>query len=144
MNYEQITENCSLATGVGLPISRKQSINICSAIRGMKLMKAKQLLADVVALKKPIAYKRYNKSVAHRKGPMAAGRFPSKACKHILEIVNSAEANAQYKGLSTGNLVIKFAEAHKGPGVTRYGRRQTQAKRTHIEIVLEEVKERKK
>ncbi len=135
----KITENSAKAVGLSLPISRKESINICNSIRGMNLQKAKKLLQDVIALKKPIAYTVYNADVGHKAG-MAAGRFPVSSCKQILSILKNAEANAQFKGLSTGNLLIKHANAQKGPTAHHFGRQRTKAKRTHIELVVEEVK----
>lgn len=135
----KITENSAKAVGLSLPISRKESVNVCNSIRGMNVQKAKKLLQDVIALKKPIAYTVYNADVGHKAG-MAAGRFPVSSCKQILAILKNAEANAQFKGLSTGNLLIKHASAQKGPTAHHFGRQRTKAKRTHIELVVEEVK----
>jgi len=139
----EITDNCAKAVGDSLPISRKHSVMICQTIRGLPIGKAKTILERVIAKEQPIAFTRHNKQVPHRKGDMASGRFPIKACTHILHLIKSAEANAQYKGLSTGNLVIKQANAQKGPGVVRFGRRRVDAKRTHLEIVVEERKKAK-
>lgn len=142
MSYEystKITENSAKAIGLALPISRKQSYNICKTIKGMNVQKAKKLLEEVIAMKKPIAYTRYNMNVGHRHG-MAAGRYPVTACQKILGILKNAEANAQFKGLSTGNLIVRHASAQKGPTTQHYGRQRTRAKRTHIELVVEEIK----
>ena len=75
---------------------------------------------------------------------MAAGRYPIKACQHILALLESAESNAQFKGLSTADLIVTHISAQKGPDTWRYGRHiRRQAKRTHIEIILEERKKAK-
>jgi len=134
-----ITENCAKAVGVGLAISRKQSVQICQAIRGMNVQKAKKYLEEVILLKRPVPYTKNNKNVGHRAG-MASGRYPIKASKQILNLLKSAEANAQFKGLSTGNLIIKHSIAQKGPSTRRYGRKNMKAKSSHIELVVEEVK----
>ncbi len=136
----ELKENMSKAVGTGLPISSKHSREICAKIRGLKINTAKKFLADVISLDAAVPYKRYIKEMPHRKGPMAAGRFPVKASKHILDILKSAEANAQFKGLSIKNLLIKHISAQKGSKTIRYGRRQNKAKRTHIEVILEEKK----
>lgn len=135
----EIKENMSKAVGVGLPISSKISREVCAKIRGMKLDKAKILLENVVELKKAVPYKCYNRDTPHQTstGP---GRFPVKASEHILQILKSAEANAQFKGLSINNLFIKHISAQKGPKTIRYGRRHNKAKRTNVEVVLEEKK----
>ena len=143
MAYEystKITDNCAKAVGVGLAISTKQSVMICNALRRLPIGKAKKLLEDVTQKKVAIAFTKYNKDMAHRPGPMAAGRYPVKACTEILKLLKSAEANAQFKGLSTGNLHIKHVVAQRGPTTGRFGRHGGNAKRTHIELVLEEVK----
>ena len=137
-----ITENCAKAVGVSLPISTKQSVMICQALRRLPVPKAKKLLEEVIAKKKPIAFTRFNRNTGHKAG-MAAGSFPVTACFEILRLLKSAEANAQFKGLSTGNLKVKSAVAQRGP--TTYhaaGRQRVRAKRTHVELVLEEIKEK--
>lgn len=132
-------ENCAKAMGVGLPISFKQSLMVCQAIRGLPISKAKQILINAIDLKTAIPFTRFTNGLGHKPG-MAAGRFAVKTCAHILSILSNAEANAQFKGLSTGNLVVKHVCAKQGPNTMRYGRHHRQAKRTHVEIVLEEVK----
>jgi len=146
MAYKYATKtegNCAKAVGVALPISFKQSLMICNAVRGLPIDRAKEVLEDAIDLKHAIPFTRFTNGLGHKKG-MAAGRFPVKACAHILELVRSAEANAQFKGLSSGNLRITHIAAQQGPGVMRYGRKAVQAKRTHVEIIVEEVKEKKK
>ena len=135
----KMTENCAKAVGLGLPISRKDSTMVCKAVRGMTVPKAKKFLEEVVALKKAVPFTKYNMDLAHRAG-MASGKYPVKVCSHILKLLKGAEANAQFKGLSTASLVVKHAVAQKGPTTMRFGRQRAQAKRTHIELVLEEVK----
>ena len=139
-----IGENCAKAVGMALPISRKQSIMVCNFIRNKNVKLAKKLLAEVIDLKRAVPFTRFNDDMGHKAG-MAAGRYPVKACKNILKIVESAEANAQFKGLSTADLTIRHASAQKGPDTWHYGRHiRRRAKRTHIEIVLEEKKTAKK
>jgi len=139
-----IGENCAKAVGMALPISRKQSIMVCNFIRNKNVQLAKKHLAEVIDLKRAVPFTRFNDDMGHKAG-MAAGRYPVKACKNILKIVESAEANAQFKGLSTADLTIRHASAQKGPDTWHYGRHiRRRAKRTHIEIVLEEKKTAKK
>ncbi|MBW2986586.1 50S ribosomal protein L22 [Candidatus Woesearchaeota archaeon] len=135
-----IGENCAKAVGVALPISRKQSIMVCKYIRNKNIQWAKKQLAEVILKKCAVPFTRFSDDVGHKAG-MAAGRYPVKTCTHILALLESAESNAQFKGLSTGDLIITHISAQKGPDTWRYGRHiRRQAKRTHIEIVLEERK----
>jgi len=138
-----IGENCAKAVGVALPISRKQSIMICKFVRNKSVQLAKKHLAEVIEKKRAVPFTRFNDDMGHKAG-MAAGRYPIKACQHILALLESAESNAQFKGLSTADLIITHISAQKGPDTWRYGRHiRRQAKRTHIEIVLEERKKSK-
>ena len=133
------------ALGTSLSVSTKHSIEIASFIRGKKVERAKQILQATIEMKRPIPFKRFNGDVGHRRGKMMAGRYPIKASKEILALVKSAESNAQSKGLSTPDLIVKHICAQKGSNVGRFGRqRGRKAKRTHIEIILTEKKTPKK
>jgi large subunit ribosomal protein L22 len=117
---------------------------VCKFIRNKNVQLAKKHLSEVILKKRAVPFTRFNDDVGHKAG-MAAGRYPVKACQNILALLESAEANAQFKGLSTADLVVLHASAQKGPDSWRYGRHiRRQAKRTHIEIVLEERKTAKK
>lgn len=137
----KINENCAKAMGVSLHISRKHGFAICKALRGLALPKAKKYMEDVLAFKRPIPFTKFTDGVGHKPG-IAAGRYPVKACSSILKMLNSVEANAQFKGLSTANLIIKHIVAQKAAGVLRSGRRRREAKRNHIEIIVEEIKKK--
>jgi len=133
------TENTAKAFGRALPISKKSSVEICAFIRSKALDKAKILLQAVIDKKIAVPFKRHNKDVGHKKGKIAAGRYPEKACKEILKMLESVEANAQFKGLNTANLVIKSIIANSASRPWHYGRQsRRKMKRTNIEIVVEE------
>ncbi len=134
------TQNSAKSVGLMLAISTKNSVEVCNAIRGKPLAKAKKILQDAAAMKIPIPMKIYNDNTGHKAG-MAAGTFAVQTCKAILLTVESAEANAQSKGLSSNNLVVKHISAQLGPKTWHYGRqKRREAKRTHIEVILSEVK----
>lgn len=119
-----------------LPISLKQSAEICRAIRDKSYARALKMLERTVEMKECIPYSRFNRGVGHRTktGP---GRFPVKASTYILQVLKSIKANARQKGLDTDSLRIKAAIAKQGPRTPKYGRhRGRTAKRTHIEIVV--------
>jgi len=132
------------AVGRSMPVSTKQAIEICNTIRKMPLAKAKRLLDEVSRKKIAIKFRRFTEGAGHKPG-IGAGKYPVKASKEMLALLESAEANAQFKGLNTGSLVIKHISAQDGGNVWRYGRRRRRRmKRTHIEIVLEESKKEEK
>ncbi|MBN2111533.1 50S ribosomal protein L22 [Candidatus Woesearchaeota archaeon] len=143
-NYStQIGEKDAAAVGRGLPISTKQAIEICRAVRGEKLERAKVVLAEAINEKVPIAFRRFTNGIGHKKGNLASGAYPKKACSEILRLLNSAQANAQFKGLSSADLVVRHISAQKDSNTPRYGRRRRFAKRTTIEIVLTETEAKK-
>jgi len=139
-----INENQAKIIGKDLSISTKQSIEIANFIRGKNIEKAKNELKKVIEKKLAIPFKRYNRDMGHKKGNIAAGRYPKNAAKEFLNLLNGLEANAQNKGLST-NLIIKTIIPNKASRPWHYGRRRRiKMKRTHIEIIAEEIKKETK
>ena len=139
-------ENMARAIGKSLPISFKYSIEICNSIRNKNIGYAKNLLNDAIDEKKAIPFRVYTMHLGHKR-KIGPGRYPKKASIEILNLINAVEANAQFKGLNTSNLVIKSIIANKGVRSARSGRKRGRKnKMTHIEIVVEEMaaKEKKK
>jgi large subunit ribosomal protein L22 len=139
-------EKTAKVGGRELRISPKHAREICNTIKGMKLDKAKTFLEQVIAKKTPVPYRRYNLKVAHRHGAQkfSAGRYPVKAAKHILRLLEGAEANAEFKGLDVENLRIIHASAYPGMKIKRsieraMGRGSPRFETlTHVELVLEQ------
>lgn len=133
-----INEHMAKASLRAEPISTKHSVEICNMLRGIALSRAKNILDEVVSMKKAVPFKRYNDNVGHRKG-MGPGRYPVKAASKILSLIKTVEANAQVKGLDTESLVIKHICSHLASRPMRYGRhRGRMSKRTHVEVVVME------
>lgn len=126
------------AIGMTLPISFKQSVEICSTIKNKKTNDAKKMLQDVSAKKLAIPFKRFNSGIGHKKS-IGPGRYPEKASREIIKLIEVVEANAQFKGLNTSNLVIAHISAHKAPKAWHFGRKtRRKMKRTNIEIIVQE------
>lgn len=133
-------ENQAIARGLDLPISTKFSVDICSFLRGKTVERSRRELMEVLEKKQAIPLNKHKQDIPHRRGKMAAGRYPQKATQHILKIVNLAERNAHNRGLNTENLIIRSIKADgagKPNRTGRHGRRQM--KRTHIEVIVEEI-----
>ncbi len=103
-------------------ISHKHAREVCVAIKDMPLNKAKEYLENVVALKQPVAYRRYKNEVAHRSELQGfpSGRFPVKAAGEFLRLLNNLEANAEYKGMDLDRLTIIHASAFPGVKIKRF------------------------
>ncbi|WOF15513.1 50S ribosomal protein L22 [Methanoplanus sp. FWC-SCC4] len=112
MEAEQIAR----AKANELPISPKHAIEITRFIKGKTTKEAIAYLEDVVALKKAIPFKRFNRNVAHKRGldKWDAGRYPVKASSEFLKVLRSVEKNAEYIGLDTEKLEIFFATSNRG------------------------------
>lgn len=138
-NYSyKVTEKMAKAVLRSEAISTKHSVEICNMLRGLPLNKAKKLLSEVVELKKPVPFKRYNDNVGHRRG-MGPGRYPIKAAAKMLELFNAVGANAQVKNMDVETLVIKHLCAHQASRPMRMGRQRGRVgKRTHVEVVVVE------
>ncbi|MBW2977052.1 50S ribosomal protein L22 [Candidatus Woesearchaeota archaeon] len=131
-------EYMAKAIGRSLPISFKHSVEICNFIRGKDVNYAKDALSRAITLNRAIPFRRFNKNVGHKKGIMS-GRYPKKASTEILKLINSVESNAQFKGMKTSNLEIIHISANMASKVMHYGRKRSRwAKRTNVEIVVQE------
>ena len=142
----KVNEHRARAVGLLMPISTKQSVEICNLIRGKNIQKAKKILNEAKDMKKPIPFTRFTEGAGHKHG-IGPGKYPVKACSEILNLVNLVEANAQHKGLDTSSLEIINICAKKGPKSWHYGRQsRIKMKKTHVEIVVEEkeIKKEKK
>lgn len=143
-SYQGKAEKCARAMGTNMPISHKVSYEIANALRGKDVDKAIRYLEDVIAMKRAIPFKRYNRDVGHKPGKMGAGRYPIKASKHFLHVLKGAKSNAADKALNVDSLVIVHIAASKGAGQWHYGRqRRRQMKATNLDIVVEEVENKK-
>ena len=137
-------ENMAKVVGRALPISTKFSVEICNLIRNKKVSKAKEILQKVISGKEAIPFKIFNRDLSHKKG-LGPGRYPKRAAEEILNLLESVEANAQFKGMNTSDLQITHMNAHLASRPWRYGRqRRRKAKRTHVEVIVEEKGEKAK
>jgi len=134
------------ASGRDLRISPKAAREICNTIRYMALDDARRYLEGVVAKKEVVPYKKHKKKVGHKAGLQGwyAGRYPVKASRAILQILDSVEANASFKGLDITNLRIIHAASHRARTIRgftprAFGRASPNFdKLTHVEIAVEE------
>lgn len=108
--------NTAKAMAYELNVSPKHCIEILREIRGKKLSSAKTFLEDVIAKKRSVPFKRFNRNVGHKRHQSGwdAGRYPVKACGEILTVIKNAEANAEYKGLDTDNMRVIHAASKRG------------------------------
>jgi large subunit ribosomal protein L22 len=127
-----------------MPLSFKESVEVCSFLRGRTVEKALMHLERVAKLKESVPFKRYNKGGLGHKDGYGPARYPVNVCKAMIKLVKDVQVNAEQKGLNKDSLVISRIIANKAQKTMHYGRHRGQMKRTHIEIAVTEKKETKK
>jgi large subunit ribosomal protein L22 len=137
-------ETTAKAFGKELPISPRKAREVCRALRRKPVAEAKELLEAVIEKSRPIPYRRFRKEVAHRPGT-GPGGYPVKVARYLLRLLESAEENAEYKGLDAENMVVYHISAYKGRPTKSYrprayGRSSPWVKETtNVEVILKEV-----
>ncbi|WNY25583.1 50S ribosomal protein L22 [Methanolapillus millepedarum] len=147
LNYSTVAipENSSKAMASELHISFKKTREICHHIQGMKVPQARAFLENVVIQKQAVPFKRFTEGAGHKRGPMAAGRYPVNASIEMLKLLKNAESNAEYKGLEPAHMYISTALANRGRTIRGYfprARGRASPKNTetvNIELILSEV-----
>ena len=126
-------------------ISHKHAREIATAIKGLSVEKARDYLQSVIEHKRSIPFRRYKNQVGHRTDPgVMSGRYPEKAVKEVLKLLDNLESNAEYKGMDLDRLKIINTTVHKGRLLKRFIPRamgRSSAKNNaliHVEIVAQE------
>lgn len=141
-------DNVARAKANELNMSPKHSIEIAGFIRHQRVNDAIAYLNEVVKLKKAVPFRYFNRNVAHKRGLPGnwdAGRYPVKASKEYIRILESVKKNAEYIGLDAENLEIIHASANRGRAQKAFfpramGRATPKVRESvNIEIVVREV-----
>jgi large subunit ribosomal protein L22 len=131
-----------------LNMSPKHSIEIATFIRHQRVNDAIEYLNEVIKLKKAIPFRRFNRNVAHKRGLPGnwdAGRYPVKASKAYIRVLESVKKNAEYLGLDAENLEIIHASANRGRAQKAFfpramGRATPKVRESvNVEVVVREV-----
>lgn len=112
-------EKNAVARLVEANISMKDAVNVAHFLKNKPLDEARDYIENVIERKKPIPYFRYLDSVSHRRGT-GPGRYPVRAAKAFLALLESVTANAEFKNLDTEKVVIEHIAASKGRMLKRF------------------------
>jgi large subunit ribosomal protein L22 len=141
-------DNIAKAKANELNMSPKHSIEIAGFIRHKQINEAIAYLNEVIALKKAIPFKRFTRNVAHKRGLPGnwdAGRYPVKASKAYIRLLESLKKNAEYLGLDAEKLEIVHVTANRGRAQKAFfpramGRATPKVRESvNIEIIAREV-----
>lgn len=127
-NYSiQLEDESRVAKAVArdVPVSPKKLVNLARVIKGMHLEEAKEFLKQVIEKKQPVPLWRYRGKAAHHKGvadrwKVPQARYPVKAARHMLKLLENLEANAENKDLDIESLRIVHVGVHKSYTLKRY------------------------
>ena len=135
------------ARGTGLNISPKAAREVCKALKGMDLEKAKNYLERVIEMNQAVPFKRHDGKVGHRRGKgMSTGRYPVKTAAAILKVIESAGNNGEAIHIDIENWRILHIATSRGVSVeSRFPRARGRAtpkmrESANVEVVLEEIK----
>jgi len=150
-HYYNTKKDEAISVALNCPISLKFSVELAREIKNKPVSKVIPYLDDVIALKRHVPLKRYNRDVAHRKGQaisgVKSGRYPVNVAKQFKKIILSAVSNADDKGLDKDNLLLIGAvvtKGHRRMKVQPLGRRRTRlSKATNVELLVKEMRLKK-
>ncbi|KAF2194694.1 60S ribosomal protein L17 [Zopfia rhizophila CBS 207.26] len=139
------------ARGSYLRVSFKNTRETAQAINGWKLPRAVTYLENVLEKKEAVPMRRYAGSTGRcaqgKQFGVSKARWPVKSAEFILGLLKNAEANADTKGLDTGNLIVKHIQVNQAPKQRRrtyraHGRiNPYMSNPCHIELILTEGEE---
>ncbi|SDM59103.1 large subunit ribosomal protein L22 [Halogranum gelatinilyticum] len=97
------------------PISIKHSKAIAREIKGMTVAEAEEYLNAVINEERSVPFKQHNTGVGHRSDidGWDAGRYPNKASKDFLKLLENVRNNANEQGFDGEAMEIMHVAAHK-------------------------------
>ena len=128
------------AMGVDVEASFKDLSQVCASIKGKSVGDAKALLEKACEGEAAIPYRKFSRKLGHRRELGGKkGRYPKKASRAVLKVLENAKANASFKGLGEP-LFVAHACANKMrvfPRLQSKGRRVRHDYETSkVEIIL--------
>jgi len=134
----QISEHQAHAKARNLRVSWKQCTEVGRFVKGDSVEKAKNKLEKVIEKELHVPYTKFDSDAGHRSGG-GPGGYPVKASKEILQLLESAESNAENEGLNTDNLKVENIITNQGSTFRTPKRHRGRSPKTaHITIILEE------
>ena len=136
--------------GNDLRVHYKNAVEVVHAVRGMKLSRAKQFLANVLLRKEAVPFLRFkgarsrHAQAKNMRVPGSLCGWPTNAVKAVQSLLANAEANAAAKDLDADALEVQHSQCN----MARKGRRRTYRAHgrinaymrvpSHLEVILAE------
>jgi large subunit ribosomal protein L22 len=121
-------KDVAIVNGFSQRVSTKYSFEVCKFVKNKELDKA---IADLeLVVKKKKAVPMHALEVAHKKGPMAGGKYPVNVAKVFIDLIKQLKANAVVNQVENPVITLAMANQASRP----YRRAGERAKRTHIRL----------
>lgn len=129
---KKIKKTEAVVRGLNLHMSTKQAAAICKFIKRKEIKIAMQDLREVLRLKKAVPMKG---EIPHRKGKIMSGRYPQRASKIFIDLLNTLSANSEVNGLEVPLISEAIANIASRP----YGKfGSIRKKRSHVTLIARE------
>lgn len=126
------------AIGKNVPVSWKDCTEIGRFLKDDSVEKAKGKLRKVIDEELEVPYTKFDSGAGHHPGA-GKSRYPKKAAEEVLQVLESAESNAEHEGLNTGALEIQKFISNQGQEMRTPGRQPgRKTKAAHVKIVVGE------
>jgi large subunit ribosomal protein L22 len=126
------------AIGKNMRVSWKHCTEIGRFISDDSVEKAKEKLEKVIEKDLAVPATKFDSDAGHQKGQGKA-RYPVKAAEEVLELLESAEGNAEHEGLNPAALQIDEFITNQGPSFrTPKRHRGRSIKSAHVKIIVGE------
>eukprot|EP01111_Echinosteliopsis_oligospora_P014811 TRINITY_DN5681_c0_g1_i1.p1 TRINITY_DN5681_c0_g1~~TRINITY_DN5681_c0_g1_i1.p1 ORF type:complete len:182 (-),score=54.96 TRINITY_DN5681_c0_g1_i1:141-686(-) len=107
------------AQGNYLRVHFKNTHETAAVIKGMKLVRAKQFLNNVLDHKEAVPFRTFKdgpgRTAQAKNHQTTQARWPKKSVEFLQKILQNAEANAEAKGLDASKLVINHIQVQRAP-----------------------------
>ncbi|KAL9645252.1 hypothetical protein ABK040_002452 [Willaertia magna] len=147
-SYKPETSKNAKAKVHQLRVHFKNTTEVCNAIRGMSLKRARKFLHNVLRHSEGVPFRIFRGGVGrhaqakNHQGGVTQCRYPTKSIFAVLKLLQNAENSARTKGLNMRSLYIKHIQANQGVKMRRrtfraHGRINPYlSSPSHIEVVL--------
>jgi len=102
-------------------VSPKEARELAVYLKGKTLDAARDELQEVIAMKRLIPFRRYNSKMAHHPvDGFRTGRYPVKAARLYLKLLDNVEAAAEFRGFDPSKMVLVHVAAYPGRKLKRF------------------------
>ncbi len=118
------------AKGDNLRVHFKHCREVAAAIRGLTLVRAKAFLGNVLEHKEAVPFRRFIGGCSQHsqgkphKAPGNSVRWPEKATRHFIDLLENAESNAEVRGCrgwAVGGWVLSWEASRPQGALTGQG-----------------------